>query len=618
MPVAVVLVSILCGTGDAAWLVRTDTPHVLLAATTVESLGGPFFRVHGIDSATLRREPGVRWVVREQRRRISLDQVTVDPSEPLEWHLFNDGTRSDLWPGIKAGADIGVRAAWTVTEGSASIVVAVLDNGFPADHPDLRADRRLPGWDFVDNEPDPLPASTDPAAAHGTAVAGLILAARNGVGVVGVCPNCSLLPLRVLADDATARDGDLIAALLWASARADVVNCSWSFDPYAYVSPAFQDAVRWAATQGRGGRGTTLVFSAGNRSEPIKPYAPAALLETLSAGATDDTDTRAYYSNYGASLLLMAPGGVPDEYEGSVRVPRGKIVTADLEGDAGNNPRTDDLMAPGIAHDLAVTAAFYGTSASAPQVAGAAALLLSYAPTLQAAEVRWILTETAAKVGPVAYDSRGRNDFYGYGRVDVGAAMSLLVAGTYCHVTPEVCDNGVDDDCDRLTDAQDPDCGAPEPASFDLPLGLRCDDTTGCGDGYCAAAEGQDLTRFCTADCDYDCPADGACIGVAGRGRCVLTCQDSTGCADGTSCALPDAGLVPPGQDRLPVCLLLCDSDADCKAAFCHDGTCSTASEPSELIEPEPPSGCTCATSSAGAVGLWAILLLARRRRTST
>jgi subtilisin family serine protease len=617
MPVALLLVSLLCGADEPGWLVRVDSAQALVRVPDRQALGGPFYRIRGVEPRELRRLPGVRWVVREQRRRILLDQITPDPSEPLQWHLYNDGSRATIWPRILAGVDIGAHPAWTVTSGAAATVVAVLDHGIPDDHPDLSAESRMPGWDFVDDDADPSPGVTTAQAAHGTQVAGLILAQRNGVGVVGVCPDCTLLPLRVLADDATARDGDLVAALMWSAARADVVNCSWSFDPNTYVSPAFHDAVRWAATEGRSGRGTVVVFSAGNRSERIPTFAPAAMVETLSVGATDETDTRAGYSNYGPALVLVAPGGVADEYADGVRTPRAKMVSADLVGEAGSNPTSDAYVAPGVSADLDVTASFYGTSASAPLVAGAAALLLSNTPELTATEVRWLLTETAAKVGADAYDSRGRNDHYGFGRLDVGAALALLQTGAYCRATPEVCDNAIDDDCDRLTDLEDPDCGAVVPATFALSLDERCDDQSECGDGYCGVLDGQDRLRFCTADCDYDCPLDGACVGPAGRGRCLQTCQQLADCPGGTRCALPAQGLVPPGQDRLPVCLALCGSDKDCDRAFCVDGVCAAASAPAELIELEPPTGCACRSGSTCLAVIAAVLMRWRQRQAA-
>ena len=596
--------------GAPAVLVRADDARALPAGA--EHLGGPFYRVRELPARSLSHWRGVRWAAPDARRRVVLDQS--DSAEPLQWHLANDGSRTDLWPRIEAGADIGAREAWAITRGNDRVVVAVLDGGIPADHPDLPASRREPGWDFVDSDADPSPVGDGSLAAHGTAVAALAVGARNGAGVVGVCPGCRLLPVRVLAPDSTARDGDLVAALLWAAERADVINASWSFDAGTYVPRAIHEAIRWAAEHGRGGRGAVLVFSAGNRAQPIDPFTPEAMVETITVGAADERDLRAGYSNHGELLTLMAPGGVADEIDGDNRVARAKLVTADLEGDGGNNPRQDAVFAPGIVSDLAVTAAFRGTSASTPLVSGAAALVLSADPELTATQVAWLLTETAAPVGGVTY-VEGRHGSYGHGRLDAGAAVALASAGGACLPAGELCANGADDDCDRLVDALDPDCGAERPRAFELPL-VACTDDDACGDGHCGAPDGRDDARLCTAECDFDCPDAGACVGREGSSRCLPACARRSDCPAGTTCALPTAGLVPPGQDPRPVCLPVCNDDRDCHGAFCWDGACA-GDEPQRLVEPPAPEhGC------AAAPGSWALVLAAwvtvRRRARGT
>jgi len=587
-------------------LVRVD--DVAALPRGAEHLGGPFYRVRDLSPAQLRGRRGVRWAEADVRRRVVLDQM--DAAEPLQWHLDNDGSRTDLWPRIAAGADINAAGAWAVTEGSGLVVIAILDTGFPADHPDLPADRRVPGWDFVGEDADPSPVGTGSLAAHGTAVAALAVGARNGVGVVGVCPRCKLLPVRVLAADSTARDGDLVAAILWAAERAAVINASWSYDVGTYVPRAVHDAIRWAAENGRAGRGCVLVFSAGNRAQSIDPYTPEAMVETVTVGASDERDDRAGYSNKGPFLTLVAPGGMVDEWVDGDRIARAKLVTADLEGEAGNNPDQDEQHAPGIIDDLAVTATFRGTSAATPLVAGAAGLVLSAAPGLTGVEVGWILTESAATVGGVTYVD-GHNDGFGYGRLDVGAAVTMAVAGGHCVAGVESCANGVDDDCDRLVDEYDPDCGAERPQVFELPL-IPCAEGDDCGDGFCSAADGRAGARWCTAECDFDCPADGACVGRESTGTCVPVCVRRSDCPDGTACVLPAAGLVPPGQEAQPVCLPSCDEDGDCATAFCYDSVCAGDS-PQWFLEPPPRSdGC------GAAIGLPVLALLLLRRRSVT
>jgi len=429
--------------------------------------------------------------------------------------------------------------------------------------------------------------------------------------VVGVCPNCTLLPLRVLATNNLLRDGDLVAGLLWAAERADVILASWSFDPHSYVSPDIHDAIRWAAKEGRGGRGCVIVFSAGNRGGTINGYTPQAMVETLTVGATDELDKRAGYSNTGPGLSLMAPGGVADGYVDELRVARAKLVTADLEGEGGNNPAGDAVKSPGIVDDLAATACFSGTSASAPLVAGAAALILSFEPSLTSREVGWILTESAQPLGSITE--------YGYGRLDAGAALALTAAGEHCHEVAEICDNEIDDDCDRHIDDDDPDCGAIIVRAFDVPLGAVCTESAECADGYCAAAEGSGLVRACSARCDFDCPSTGACVGLEGMARCHPVCTDDNECKAGYGCTKPAAALVPPGQDIVAVCVPQCSNDSQCHISSCREGLCAGAEDEGRVPPMPPPEGCGC--GGAARANVWLGLLcclwaIARRGRS--
>ena len=587
-------------------------------------IGGPYYRLspeHAPAASIERFWP-------DRLRRVELDR---EPFEDLQWHLDNDGSLTPTWPQIVAGADINIAPAWQITTGDPRVVIAVLDTGVPADHVDLPAANRNAARDFIDGDDDPSPPGSDSLDAHGVAVAALALARRNDLGVVGVCPDCTLSPLRVIATSSLVRDGDLVGALSWAARFADVILASWSYDPFAYVSPAVHDALRWAAQNGRDGAGCIVVFSAGNRAQVIDPFAPQAMGETLTVGATDHRDLRAGYSNTGPSLSLVAPGGVADDFVGGERVPQPKLLTADLAGDAGNNPHKDDADAPGIVGDLAVTATFKGTSAAAPQVAGAAALLISVAPTLTAREVTWILTETAAPVGPIPYDNGGRNDSYGHGRLDVGAAVAMAVAGTHCRETTEDCQNGVDDDCDRAIDQLDPDCGGPDVRAFTVPIGKSCTGDPGeCGDGYCLAADGSAGARTCTALCDFDCPGDSPCVGAAGRGRCMPRCDaaliPAALCASGLTCAVPDPRLLPPDQLPPGVCLPACGADGDCRDATCLAGACAGPLVPAPLDGGPANPGCACVSGASPAGGgvLWVLGMLwivgglgARSRRGS-
>lgn len=105
-----------------------------------------------------------------------------DPLVSLQWHLSNLGTtRASV-----AGYDINVDDAWNDYSGK-GLLIGIIDSGVDETHPDLIANYRHDlAWNLPTNEPGGAPHDDDPYADHGTAVAGLIAAAANGIGVVGV------------------------------------------------------------------------------------------------------------------------------------------------------------------------------------------------------------------------------------------------------------------------------------------------------------------------------------------------------------------------------------------------------------------------------------------------
>ena len=141
-------------------------------------------------------------------------------------------------------------------------------------------------------------------------------------------------------------------------------------------------------------------------TDPYVSY-PASHSNVIAVGATTEFDYRSYFSQYGTDLDIVAPGA-----GGLVG-----ITTTDRSGSAGYNTSG------------AYTSDFNGTSASAPIVSGAAALLLSRHPDLSATQVRDLLCATADKVGDVTYTD-GYNDYYGYGRLNIGRLLWLARVNT--------------------------------------------------------------------------------------------------------------------------------------------------------------------------------------------
>ncbi len=318
-----------------------------------------------------------------------------DPLFDQAWHLKNTGNNISNIP-MQRGADINVEDAWDISKGE-GVIVAVYDEGIDINHEDLR--ENIVGFENF-NDPDttfPSPANTA-GIWHGTSCAGLVAALENDIGSVGVAPKAKLLAVRY-ADSDVASD---IRAYQWMSDHgADVITNSWG--SYENME-AYDEIFRDLSMNGRDGKGTIIIFAAGNDHYNLDNPAYNDESESefvISISASTEIDTIASYSNYGSSIDFTAPGS---EY--------GTIVTTDATGMRGTN--SGDY-----------TTHFSGTSAAAPISAGVVALMLSANPKLTREDVIEILKYSAHKIGRHSYDLNGRNDYAGYGRIDAGRAVEL-------------------------------------------------------------------------------------------------------------------------------------------------------------------------------------------------
>jgi subtilisin family serine protease len=334
---------------------------------------------------------------------------------PKQWHLHNTGQT-----GGTPGADIRAPEAWEITTGDPNIVVAVLDMGVDTSHPDL-INNLVPGYDFYENDPFPDPALAGAANAHGTQCAGLVAAqGNNSIGVTGVTWNCKVMPIRAgsVSGGGTwyvTTEADTATAIRWAAAHgADVLSNSLHVysSPRPMIGSAIVDITK-AGGIGRNGKGCVVVCAVNNYNTFV--YYPANRPEVIAVGATDHQDLRWGYSNYGPELDVMAPGGPATPGAAGVG-----IWTTDIVGSPG-----DHIHNTIYNEDPSITdyTFFGGTSASAPIVAGVAALILSVEPNLTDDEVRHFLCRSAKDLG-----DPGRDDHYGWGRVDARAALDMVLA----------------------------------------------------------------------------------------------------------------------------------------------------------------------------------------------
>jgi len=132
---------------------------------------------------------------------IRLEQID-DPLFPNQWHLRNTGQGDGV-----SGVDINAVPAWDITTGSNSIIVAVLDDGVE-DHEDFYSGQLVPGYTASGGDGSP-----DPYSEHGQAVAGIIAANHNNIGVRGVSPNVKIMSIKIFDDGALFEDAEIAAAI---------------------------------------------------------------------------------------------------------------------------------------------------------------------------------------------------------------------------------------------------------------------------------------------------------------------------------------------------------------------------------------------------------------------
>jgi subtilisin family serine protease/subtilisin-like proprotein convertase family protein len=350
-----------------------------------------------------------------------------DPYYPRQWHLreVTNGTGT-------VNANVNAEGAWTETKGSPNIIIAVLDDGFDLEHEDFKptvfGSKIVPGYDFIDNDNDPRSARENDD--HGTSVAGVATAnGDNGVGVSGMAPFCRLMPIRLV--------GALLPFSTYAEAfyfatrnGADVINNSWGFPGSIALPDTIKASFDYATRQGRGGKGSVILFSAGNNgrefgNEGADENGVNSYPKVITVGASNSREQFSVYSEPGSSVDVVAPSN-------DIRAGTLGITTTDRTGEKGYN-KEKNVDANGVpnGNDNNYTDDFGGTSSACPLVSGVVALLLSNEPGLSYSEVRQRLIETADKIDPnnasgdfyAAYDETGHSRAYGFGRVNAASAI---------------------------------------------------------------------------------------------------------------------------------------------------------------------------------------------------
>lgn len=284
-------------------------------------------------------------------------KINFVPNDPY-WNL--------QWGPQKIGAD----RAWDKQLGNSSVLVAVIDTGIDWNHPDLVANYVALGYDWVNNDTDPMDDH-----GHGTHVAGIIAASlNNSIGVAG------LAQVRIMAEKGLdlygeGFDDDLANAIIHAVDQgADILSNSWgSYED----STLIHDAVKYAYE-----KGVLVVAAAGNNAWNVKSF-PAGYDEVIAVTATNESDGPASFTNFGKWVELAAPGV--------------HIYST-------------------VYNDSYIYLS--GTSMACPHVSGVAALVWSQFPNATRDWVRFWLRYTADDLGDPGFDI-----YYGYGRVNAEKAV---------------------------------------------------------------------------------------------------------------------------------------------------------------------------------------------------
>ena len=302
----------------------------------------------------------------------------------------DDPAISDQW----ALGKIDAYSAWDITRGADSVIVAILDTGIDWNHPDLAANMwsnadGYHGYNFISDNWYPMDDNingyddngdwvANVFTYHGTHVAGVVGAVSdNGEGMAGLA-NIKLMAVKVMNESGEGTDATVSAGLHWATDNgADIVTMSLGVDG---VSIALENAVEYAASHG-----VIMVAAAGNSGTSVVSY-PAAFPDVIAVGATDSSDRRASFSNYGEGLDVVAPG-------------------VNIYSTQGN----------GNYQYLS------GTSTAAPHVAGVAALMLSINPALTPEQLAADINSTATDISMTGYDLST-----GWGIVNAFAAVEMV------------------------------------------------------------------------------------------------------------------------------------------------------------------------------------------------
>lgn len=375
--------------GAAAGVLR---PHGLTEGPGIGSTGAQLIKVPAGKELqlieALSRNPAVEYAEPDE----VVTAATDDQYFPQQYALQNVGQSLTNTAGTllaangTADADVDAVEAWGVTRGGGT-KVAILDTGVANVHDDIAP--QVVGYaNFVsaDTKEDPT-ANPEDKYGHGTHVAGIVAAKYNNkIGVAGVCPECSILDVKVLNDSGAGSSSLIANGISWAADNgAKVINMSLG---QRVASRTLEAAVNYAWN-----KGVVIVAAAGNAGTQAKIY-PGAYPNVIAVAATDNKDNKASFSTYGKWVDVAAPG--VNVYS---TFPNHPFVLGTQNGRSQG-------------YDVAS-----GTSMASPVVAGVAALVWRTPAATDNASVR-------AKIESTADPITGTGTSWANGRVNACKAVA--------------------------------------------------------------------------------------------------------------------------------------------------------------------------------------------------
>lgn len=402
---------------------------------------------------------------------VSADQIEgEDPFLSLAWHISNTAQKVFSAEAGVAGVDLNLLQSWTSGLTGQGIKVLISDDGIENTHEDLKENYLLTGVSKDYSLPSPYTNTVSQPKVdddnHGTAVAGLVAAvAANGVGTKGVAPKAFIVSANFLSSGVTQTEANLVDQ---ASGDYDIFNMSWGAVQNNFSSPVatFFAQMRSGVLSGRSGQGSIYVKSAGN---DFVVYCRGSTSEFCIGNSNFDSDNTTPYTimtaalnaqGYAASYSSMGSNIWISSLGGEFGTDSPAILTTDRSGCAKgfskSNASGDIAFERGSDGNTTCnyTSVFNGTSAAAPVLSGAIALILEANPKLTWRDVKYILAKTAV---PVRFSSSGSishpkeaipsgytweqgwltnsagfkfHNWYGFGKVDVDAAVNLAKSYT--------------------------------------------------------------------------------------------------------------------------------------------------------------------------------------------